>query len=84
CHEERKGLQEEAKSNLKNRYEQETSDEDAVEQDSADPEETKAATVLQSNFRGHQERPSIKPGEERHVCQGETNQWLCFPDVQIT
>ncbi|XP_051910752.1 myosin-IIIa isoform X2 [Hippocampus zosterae] len=77
-HEERKGLQEEAKSNLKNRYEQETSDEHAVEQDSADPEETKAATVLQSNFRVHQERKRLE--KEGKTTESRTEELIVVPE----
>ncbi|KAM9774984.1 myosin-IIIa isoform 1-T1 [Syngnathus typhle] len=59
----RKKLQKEAQGNMNHPYEQAASIEDTMEHGGRDPEETKAALVLQSHFRGHKERKRL--GKER-------------------
>ncbi|XP_078794393.1 myosin-IIIa isoform X8 [Oryzias latipes] len=70
-HKERKRLQEEGRIPKKQK---ESSAEEKVEltgeenvENPADPDEEKAATVLQSNFRGHRDRKRLKADKENKV-----------------
>uniref|UniRef100_A0A3P9LR03 non-specific serine/threonine protein kinase n=1 Tax=Oryzias latipes TaxID=8090 RepID=A0A3P9LR03_ORYLA len=70
-HKERKRLQEEGRIPKKQK---ESSAEEEVEltgeenvENPADPDEEKAATVLQSNFRGHRDRKRLKADKEKKV-----------------
>lgn len=70
-HKERKRLQEEGRIPKKQK---ESSAEEKVEltgeenvENPADPDEEKAATVLQSNFRGHRDRKRLKADKEKKV-----------------
>uniref|UniRef100_A0A3B3B3T4 non-specific serine/threonine protein kinase n=1 Tax=Oryzias melastigma TaxID=30732 RepID=A0A3B3B3T4_ORYME len=65
-HKERKRLQEEGKIPKKQKPEEKvelTGEEEA--ENPADPDEEKAATVLQSNFRGHRDRKRLKADKEK-------------------
>lgn len=66
-HKERKRLQEEGKIPEKKKEEEERRDGELPQEDDGHPglDEEKAATVLQSNFRGHRERQKLR--EEREM-----------------
>lgn len=66
-HKERKRLQEEGKIPEKKKEEEERRDGELPQEDDGQPglDEEKAATVLQSNFRGHRERQKLR--EEREM-----------------
>uniref|UniRef100_A0A8C7YAZ5 non-specific serine/threonine protein kinase n=1 Tax=Oryzias sinensis TaxID=183150 RepID=A0A8C7YAZ5_9TELE len=67
-HKERKRLQEEGR--IPKKQKESSAEEEAGEENvenPADPDEEKAATVLQSNFRGHRDRKRLKADKEKKV-----------------
>lgn len=72
-HKERKRLQEEGKIPEKKKKKEERRDGELPQEDDRQPglDEEKAATVLQSNFRGHRERQKLREEREMKEKAGE-------------
>ncbi|RVE58585.1 hypothetical protein OJAV_G00195820 [Oryzias javanicus] len=66
-HKERKRLQEEGKIPKKQKPEEKVELTEEKTENPGDPDEEKAATVLQSNFRGHRDRKRLKADKEKRA-----------------